>query len=578
MRARGEFQMAQPAPERAGVHGGDLRLLPMAILITLGVVALPAAAGWILLAAGYATSAMVSIALAVVLSLLLTLAGTAAWSGRARQEDMLFSELLIWGWFRCWRCERQLADARRVLADLSRTETPTRSPDRAEVLQGVANALEAQDVYLHGHSRRVARHAVLVARAMDLPAAEVSRIRTAAAVHDLGKLYVPAEILGKPGALTGEEFELIKRHPVDGAEMVSSLGDSVLTEIVLHHHERVDGKGYPTGLAGQEVPLGARIVAVVDTFDAITSARPYRQARSHRSALETLRESAGTQLDAEAVDAFVRCYAGRRSVIFWAALTSAWRRFLGAPGNAGAAVVPSAVRSASLAATATTACALTAGVSLVIGLGGGVPSVAAADSAARTASAQAAAAAKHHRVLASSSTRTAAGTPWSRAKRGAGNGSGAARHGRTRAGTRGSTSVQPRRGSAAARRAASGSFTQVSLRVKSPARPSSSAHGSSPSGAGSSARSGRGRSSGSPTSSGSSSQSSNGSSSSGSASPTNPTGSGAPGSTEHHHHKHHSPKPDPPGHSGTAPGQTGETPGQSGSPPPGQSGHHGHHH
>ena len=131
-------------------------------------------------------------------------------------------------------------------------------------------------------------------------------------MHDVGKIYTPRGILAKPGKLTDVEFGIVKRHPGDGATMVARLGDPQLTAIVRHHHERLDGTGYPDGLAGADIPLGARIVAVADTFDAITSARAYRRARTHRQAIAMLEQSAGTQLDPDAVAAFVRYYAGRR--------------------------------------------------------------------------------------------------------------------------------------------------------------------------------------------------------------------------------------------------------------------------
>ncbi len=107
-------------------------------------------------------------------------------------------------------------------------------------------------------------------------------------MHDVGKVETPTAVLHKAGRLSDEEFDIVKRHPVDGADMVATLDDDELTAIVRHHHERLDGTGYPDGLAGDEIPLGARILAVADTFDAITSTRPYRQANPHKKALDIL--------------------------------------------------------------------------------------------------------------------------------------------------------------------------------------------------------------------------------------------------------------------------------------------------
>jgi uncharacterized protein YjbJ (UPF0337 family) len=141
-------------------------------------------------------------------------------------------------------------------------------------------------------------------------------------MHDLGKIETPIEVLRKPGALTDEEYEVMKRHAADGARMASALNDPDLTAMVMHHHERLDGTGYPAGLQADEIPLGARIIAVADTFDAMTADRPYRAARAHKQALDVLRGEAGTKLDGDAVRAFCSNYSGRRSIAVWSSLTT----------------------------------------------------------------------------------------------------------------------------------------------------------------------------------------------------------------------------------------------------------------
>ena len=194
--------------------------------------------------------------------------------------------------------------------------------ERVEGLERLAGLLEAREAYTHGHSRRVTRHAERVARAMGLHPSDVATVRTAAALHDIGKLHTPRAILNEPGGLTEDEFAVIKRHPVDGAAMLAQAGDHEIAMIVRHHHERLDGAGYPDGLAGEAIPLGARIIAVADTFDAMTSSRSYRGACRHKKALDVLSEEAGTQLDADAVAAFRGYYSGRRSVA-WSAMAGA---------------------------------------------------------------------------------------------------------------------------------------------------------------------------------------------------------------------------------------------------------------
>ena len=202
---------------------------------------------------------------------------------------------------------------------------------------------------------------------MGLSAAEVAKVRTAAAMHDVGKLHTPRSILNKPGRLTDSEFALIKRHPVDGAVMAGGIGDPEITAMIRHHHERLDGHGYPDGLAGEDIPLGARIIAVADTFDAITSNRTYRRASHHKRALDVLSSEAGKQLDGDAVAAFRGYYRGQRTVALSAFVASAPQRFLSWLGGASPAIGAGA-------ASAT---------SLLIGLGNAQPAVYSPDSAVR---------------------------------------------------------------------------------------------------------------------------------------------------------------------------------------------------
>lgn len=215
-----------------------------------------------------------------------------------------------------WSNERRLAAALQLLRGVGGTEDLSRGR-RAELLAGLAAELESRDPWTHGHSRRVARHAALTAERMGLPEHRMRIIRAAAELHDVGKINTPRAVLHKPGRLTDVEVGLIELHPVDGAEIVSTLGDPELTAMVRHHHERLDGTGYPDGLEGDEIPLGARIIAVADTFDAITSTRPYRPAKTHQRALEILEHEAGTRLDPAGVNAFCEYYADRLPLPLW---------------------------------------------------------------------------------------------------------------------------------------------------------------------------------------------------------------------------------------------------------------------
>ncbi|MCA9057949.1 MAG: HD-GYP domain-containing protein, partial [Planctomycetaceae bacterium] len=183
------------------------------------------------------------------------------------------------------------------------------------VIRSLINAIDAKDSYTCGHSDRVAYFARLIARQLDLPPAECERIYMTGLLHDVGKIGVPDHVLKKPGRLTEPEFELIKQHPVIGYEILKHLDNlSYVLPGVLHHHEAVDGSGYPHGLKGDAIPLAARILAVADAYDAMTSNRPYRRGMPVEKAEGILREGSGTQWDSECIAAFFRCAEGIRLI------------------------------------------------------------------------------------------------------------------------------------------------------------------------------------------------------------------------------------------------------------------------
>jgi putative nucleotidyltransferase with HDIG domain len=304
------------------------RYLPHAVLATVVVMVLPALAVSAIDTAGRPWLVLGTVLLAMAFSVTAASLGSAIWMRRPQSRDLVFGDLMLWGWLRRIRAERRLAHAWELLEDGTedgRAGALGRER-RYEVLQELSALLEARDAYTHGHTRRVTRHSERIAREMGLSPEDVAKVRLAAAVHDVGKLHTPREILNKPGRLTDEEFETVKRHPGDGAEMLAETEDPAITVMVRHHHERLDGTGYPDGLAGDEIPLGARIIAVADTFDAMTSSRPYRGACKHKKALDVLTQEAGSQLDPAAVAAFRRYYSGKRSVAWSAFLVTAPQR------------------------------------------------------------------------------------------------------------------------------------------------------------------------------------------------------------------------------------------------------------
>jgi len=180
-------------------------------------------------------------------------------------------------------------------------------------LQGVqmlARALEAKDAYTRGHSIRVSRYAVATARRMGFQGVLLDGIRLGGELHDIGKIGTRESVLHKPGSLTADEFRQISEHPILGERMLSPLARESpdVLRIVRSHHERLDGRGFPDGLRGERIPVEARIVAVADAFDAMTTRRPYRDSRPPEQAMAELRRVAGTQLDPEAVEAFVAAH------------------------------------------------------------------------------------------------------------------------------------------------------------------------------------------------------------------------------------------------------------------------------
>ncbi|MCL0037099.1 diguanylate cyclase [Dehalococcoidia bacterium] len=173
------------------------------------------------------------------------------------------------------------------------------------IIYALAAAVDAKDHYTYGHSKKVSEYAVAIAKELGLPQEKIVTIRVAGLLHDIGKIGIPDSLLGKEGALTEEEWKPVKTHPELGVEILRHVGDLVnCLPAILHHHEHYDGKGYPFGLKGEDIPLEARILAISDAYDAITSPRAYREGLSSQQALDQIRHHAGTQFDPELVEVF----------------------------------------------------------------------------------------------------------------------------------------------------------------------------------------------------------------------------------------------------------------------------------
>ena len=175
-----------------------------------------------------------------------------------------------------------------------------------KTIKSISSALDAKDPYTHGHSMRVTLYSIILAKELHISENQLEAIETAGLLHDIGKIAIPTAILCKPGKLDDNEFEIMKSHPVNSEKLIASI--KKLQEIspgVKHHHERWDGKGYPDHLAGEDIPYSARIIALADTYDAMTSTRSYRKALPHEIAIEEIKKCAGSQFDPVLAQKFV---------------------------------------------------------------------------------------------------------------------------------------------------------------------------------------------------------------------------------------------------------------------------------
>jgi putative two-component system response regulator len=233
--------------------------------------------------------------------------------GRAVQRALKRREMLLENrHLNQWLKEEvttRTAELQRERHRLERVSTAT--------LEVLVNALEAKDPYLRGHSARVADLSANIAAELGLGEEEVDRIRMAGRLHDLGKIGTRESVVNKEGPLTADEFEHVKQHVIIGAQIhapLVHLGDVVA--MVKSHHERFDGTGYPDGLRGEEVPLGGRVIAAAEVYDALTTARPYQEKMTPEQAVERMEDLSGTVLDPKVHEALVRIVGRRQTLVF----------------------------------------------------------------------------------------------------------------------------------------------------------------------------------------------------------------------------------------------------------------------
>ena len=204
--------------------------------------------------------------------------------------------------------ERQLDDYRVNLEEKVKEQTDIINSMYVRSIDAMIKALEAKDFYTRGHSQRVTLYSMAIATELEMTGQEMEDLHRASVLHDLGKIGVREAVLNKPGRLTGKEFEEIVRHPETAVRILEPIPFFLpLLPAIMHHHERFDGKGYPSRLAGRDIPLASRIMTIADTFDAMTSTRAYRKALPVSVAIDEVRRCSGTQFDPEIVPAFLAC-------------------------------------------------------------------------------------------------------------------------------------------------------------------------------------------------------------------------------------------------------------------------------
>ncbi|MBI1885156.1 MAG: HD-GYP domain-containing protein [Chloroflexi bacterium] len=192
------------------------------------------------------------------------------------------------------------------MMETAETRTEYVQMQTSMVERALVAALDRRDAGTATHSKRVSKLGASLGETLGLPAEQVRTLELAALFHDIGKLFVSDEVLLKPGPLTEEEWTEMKQHPVHGYRILNQVRDfSPVAKAVYSHHERFDGSGYPRGLRGRRIPIEARVCAVIDAYDAMTSDRPYRPAMPHEEAVAELRRGAGTQFDSDVVEAFL---------------------------------------------------------------------------------------------------------------------------------------------------------------------------------------------------------------------------------------------------------------------------------
>lgn len=286
-----------------------VRTFTRSVAATLGVAVVPTVVVfWVLVFGRSRPQLVLAVLLSVTLTGVAASLGAALWARRPESDGIPFGDMMLWSWVRHRDAERKLSSALRTLGmdDLGtwNGHHDTTAEQRVEALKEIARALDARTSYTIGHCQRVSKHAVDIGKALDLPDHELASLELAGLLHDVGNATLHEELFHKTGELTASERGAMEAHSLLGAQMAIDSGVAEVIEALRHHHERWDGEGYPEGLRFSAIPLFARVVAVAEAYDAMTSARPYRHGYAPVDAVAILRAESRGQFDPDVVEAF----------------------------------------------------------------------------------------------------------------------------------------------------------------------------------------------------------------------------------------------------------------------------------
>lgn len=300
----------QGAGAQLGGRAPEQTSLPLSIVASFAVAVAPLLLAFaVFVVTGIYPSFLPAILLVGFFTIVAVVGGSSLWERNRSASIFTFGDLMLWNWARRHRAEKRLVRNTQLLG-FDRSGAYQGDPvagdeDRLELLAEIADALDAKTAYTVNHTDRVEKLSHELGEVLGLSETELEKLSTAAFLHDVGNIRIPEHILRKPQQLTEEDRKTVESHALLGAMMAYEVVSRDVADGILHHHERWDGAGYPNGKSGPDIPLYARVIAVAETYDALTSTRAHRQSLSPSAALEVLRAGAGSQFDPRVIEALV---------------------------------------------------------------------------------------------------------------------------------------------------------------------------------------------------------------------------------------------------------------------------------